>query len=395
MTRVTLLPRRARPFFARHPWLFAGSIANVDGPAEPGAEVSVFSHENKFIARGLFNPASAIRVRLYRWDDEPLDETFWTGRIDSAVSLREKTLGYAPTEDAACRLIFSEADGLSGLTVDRYGSWLVAQITSLALHERRDLLAKLLLDRTNARGISFRQDFSIAKQEGLPPTDGHIIGAEPPEDLVVVENGVKYAVNLKLGQKTGFYLDQKDNRAAVSRYAKDQRMLDLFCYTGGFGLNAVKNGGASHVLGFDSSAPVIESARKNAILNEAPSMRFECADVFDALAKLRERNEKFGLIVCDPPKFAKAAAGVEDALKGYARLNAMALEVLEPGGILATCSCSGLVDRDSFAGVIAQVGERAGRSILILESRGPSPDHPIITSCPETAYLKCLICRVG
>lgn len=304
-------------------------------------------------------------------------------------------LGYAPSDDSACRLVFSEADGLSGLTVDRFGGHLVAQITSLALFERRELLVRLLVERTGARGVVFRTDRAIAEQEGLPPSDGIVFGEEPPEDLQIAENGVSYRIDLRSGQKTGFYLDQRDNRAAVSRYARGRRVLDLFSYTGGFALNAMKNGGAAHALGFDSSAPAIEAARRNAILNGVAGARFEEADVFDALGKLRDRGERFGLVVCDPPKFTRGPRSVEDAIKGYLRLNRMAADVVEPGGVLATCSCSGLIDRSAFAGVVAQVAELSGRPIQILESRGPSPDHPILTSCPETAYLKCLICRVG
>ena len=395
MTRVTLLPRRARPFFARHPWLFAGSIAGMGGPAAPGDEVIVASHEGQFIARGLFNPRSAIRVRLYRWDDEPLDEAFWRGRIDEAVRLREGTLGLSPAPDSACRLVFSEADGLSGLTVDRYGNWLVAQVTSLALFERRDLLVRLLVERTGASGVVFRTDRAIAEKEGLPSEEGEDFGATPPDDLTIVENGVSYLINLRAGQKTGFYLDQRDNREAVARYARGRRVLDLFCYSGGFALNAEKNGGAAVAIGIDSSSPAIELARANATRNGLDTMRFEVGDGFDALAGFRARGETFGLVVCDPPKFARGPKSVDDALKGYLRLNRLAVDCLEPGGILATCSCSGLIDRLEFAGVLARVAELAGRPIQILESRGASPDHPILTSCPETAYLKCLICRVG
>lgn len=395
IARVVLLPRRARPFFARHPWLFAGSIGRVEGTVGPGDEVAVLSHEGQFLARGLFNPHSAIRVRLYRWEDAPLDEAFWRARIDAAVGLREGLLGHAPSADSACRLIFSEADGLSGLTVDRYGDWLVAQVTSLALFARRDALVRLLAERTEARGVLLRVDPAIAAQEGLPEADGLALGAEPPTDLLLVENGVSYRIDLRSGQKTGFYLDQRDNRAAVARYARGRRVLDLFCYSGGFALQALKNGGAEHATGLDSSAPAIEAARRNAVLNGVSNARFETAEVFDALARLRDRGERFGLVVCDPPKFARGARAVDDAMRGYLRLNRLAADVVEPGGVLATCSCSGLIDRATFAGVLAQVAELSGRPIQILESRGPSPDHPILTSCPETSYLKCLIAHVG
>ncbi len=392
--RVVLLPRRARPFFARHPWVFAGSIGRVEGTVAPGEEVAVVSHEGQFVARGLFNPHSAIRVRLYRWDDAALDEAFWRDRIDAAVRLRSDLLRF-DGPGKACRLVFSESDGISGLTVDRYDRWLVAQVTSLALFERKDLLIRLLVERTGAEGMVLRTDRAIAGQEGLPSVETELVGAEPPDDLRIEENGVAYHVDLKGGQKTGFFLDQRDNRAAVARYASGRRMLDLFCYTGGFALNALKNGGAPYALGFDSSASAIEAARRNAVTNGIGAARFETADVFDALARIRDRGERFGLVVCDPPKFARGARAVDDALKGYLRLNRMAVDALEPGGVLATCSCSGLIDRESFAGVLAQVAELANRPIQILESRGPSPDHPVSASCRETDYLKCLICRVG
>lgn len=394
MTRVVLLPRRARPFFARHPWVFAGSIARVDGPVAPGDEVTVVSHEGQFVACGLFNPHSAIRVRLYRWEDAPLDEDFWRERIAAAVRLRSEILRYDGPNSAA-RLVFSESDGMSGLTVDRYDRWLVAQFTSLALFARKDLLVRLLIERTGAEGVVLRVDRTIAEQEGLPPADGPAFGLEPPDDLRIVEHEISYGVHLRSGQKTGFYLDQRDNRAAVARYASGRKVLDLFCYTGGFALNALKHGGASHALGFDSSAPSIDAARANAVANGIGSARFETADVFDALTKIRDRGDRFGLVVCDPPKFARGPRTVDDALKGYLRLNRLAVDALEPGGILATCSCSGLIDRTMIAGVLAQVAELSGLPIQILESRGPSPDHPVSVSCQETDYLKCLICRVG
>ena len=394
MTRVILLPRSARPFFARHPWVYTGSIARVEGRPEPGAEVAVVSHEGQFVARGLFNPHSAIRVRLYRWDDAPLDEDFWRARIDAAVSLRSDVLRRDEPE-SACRMIFSEADGISGLTVDRYDRWLVAQFTSLALYVRKDMLIRLHIERTAAEGVVPKVDHAIADLEGLPKDDGAVVGTEPPEGVSIVENGVRYAANLRAGQKTGFYLDQRDNRAAVARYAAGRRVLDLFCYTGGFALNALKNGGATHALGFDSSAPSIDAARANAVANEIGSCRFEVADVFDALEKVRARGERFGLVVCDPPKFARGGRDVQEALKGYLRLNRLAVDAVEPGGVLATCSCSGKIDRSTLAGVLAQVAELSGRTIQILESRGPSADHPVSVSCSETDYLKCLICRIG
>ncbi|MBX6311433.1 MAG: class I SAM-dependent rRNA methyltransferase [Isosphaeraceae bacterium] len=391
--RVVIKPRRARPFFARHPWVFAGSIERVEGTPAPGDEVDVVSHEGVWIGRGLFNPASAIQVRLYRWDDGPLDEAFWRERLAAAVRLRMQVLGL-DSSGGACRLVFSESDGLSGLTVDRYDRWLAVQFTSRALHERRDLLVRLLVEQTGAEGVMLRTERGIAEQEGLEARDGPIFGRVPEGPIAIVEHGISYQVDLGTGQKTGFYLDQRDNRRAVAALAAGRRVLDLFCYTGGFALNCLRHG-AIHALGIDSSATAIELARQNAVANGTGSARFEAADVFEALDTLRASEQRFGLVVCDPPKFARHIRGVEDALRAYLRLNRMAVDVLEPDGLLATCSCSGHVDRLTFAQMLGQVAELSGRSIQILEQRGQAADHPVSASCLETEYLKCFLCRVS
>jgi 23S rRNA (cytosine1962-C5)-methyltransferase len=395
MTTVTLKPRRARPFFARHPWVFASSIAAVEGDARPGSEVTLRSYDGAFIARGLFNPHSAIRARLYRWEDAPLDECFWAERIGAAIRLRREILGL-DAERSACRLIFSESDGLSGLAVDRYDRWLVAQFTSLALYELRGMLLKLLADATGAEGILLRTERGVAGLEGLDlkPQQEAALGQWPGEPITIVEHGLSYRVDTRAGQKTGFYLDQRENRREAARYASGRRVLDLFCYTGGFGLNALRHGGARSVLGIDSSSHAIEQARDNARANGLEA-DFEAADVFEALDRLAASGERFGMIICDPPKFARSPRAVEDALKGYIRLNRAALDVLERDGVLVTCSCSGHVDRQLFAEVLGQVAEQSGRAIQILDQRGQAPDHPVSASCLETEYLKCFICRVG
>ena len=392
--RVILKPRMARPFFGRHPWVFAGSIGQVEGEPAAGDEVELVSREGLFVARGLFNPQSAIRVRLYRWDDAPLDPSFWRDRLAAAVRMRTDVLGIRDP-DVPCRLIFSEADGLSGLTVDRYGRYLAVQFTSLALFLRREELVKILVELTGAEGVYLRTERGIGAQEGLEAQDGPIWGAEPPESMEVVEQGITYQIDLRIGHKTGFYLDQRDNRRAAARYASGKRVLDVFCYTGGFALQALKHGGATHALGIDSSAPAIERARRNAVANGLGSARFEVADAFEALERLRASGERFGLVICDPPKFARHPKAVEDAVKGYLRLNRGAVDVLEPDGVLVTCSCSGHVDRDLFADVLAQVAELSGRPIQFLERRGQAADHPVSASCQETDYLKCFVCRVG
>jgi 23S rRNA (cytosine1962-C5)-methyltransferase len=392
--RVVLRPRRARPFFARHPWVFESSIERIVGEPAAGDQVDVETHDGRFIARGLYNPASVIRVRLFRWDDGPLDEAFWSGALAAAARLRASTLGLGAL-GGAYRLVFSEGDGLSGLTVDRYDRWLIAQFTSLALYRHRELILRLLIESTGALGVVARTERGIAGREGLQPGDETRLGSIPDEPVEIVEHGVRYLVDLRPGQKTGFYLDQRANRRAVADYCRGARVLDLFCYTGGFSLCAARHGQAAQTLGVDSSVPAIELARRHAATNQIDRAEFESGDALAVIERLREEGRRFDVVICDPPKFARQAKDVERALKAYLRLNLAAIDVLEPDGILVTCSCSGLVGRELFAEVIASVAEESRRPIQILEQRGQSPDHPVSASCLETEYLKCLICRVG
>ena len=397
MTRpqVVLKSRRALPFFNRHPWVFAGAIARVDGDPGPGDVVELRADDGKFIAQGLFNPHSNIRVRLYAWNEEAtFDEAFWGERIDRAIALRRQ-LSPQSTLETACRLIYSESDDLSGLVVDRYGDWLLVQITSLALAARRELLVGLLREKLRPAGMWLRTEKGIGSSEGLEAADGLIEGTEPSRPLFIEEHGVRYGVDVVQGQKTGFYLDQRDNRAAAAKYVAGGRVLDLFCYTGGFGLSSVVLGNAKSALGIDVSRPALEMARANAKLNGvSEKLRFEESEVFEALERLSGAGERFDAVILDPPKMIRHRAGIEKALRGYFSLNRLAVDVLEPRGILVTCSCSGLVSREEFEGMLSTVGARSGRSIQILESRGQSPDHPVSVHCPETAYLKCVICRV-
>jgi 23S rRNA (cytosine1962-C5)-methyltransferase len=392
-SRVVIQPRRSRPFFARHPWVFTGSIGQIEGQPACGEEVRVVSAEGQFIARGLINPAGNLRVRLYRWQDAPLDESFWSSALELALGLR-RDLRTGDPEAGAQRLVSSEGDGLSGLTVDRYGPWLIAQFTSRALWEWRNVLAGLLQDRVVPRGMRLRFDSTQAARENTAVPPDEVRGACPEGPVEIVENGLTFEVDLAEGQKTGFYLDQSANRRRAGTFAQGRSALDLFCYTGGFALNLAAHGPAREVLGIDSSAPAIERARRNARRNGLDPVEFQAADVFRSLETLRAAGRRFGLIVCDPPRFARSQRDVEAALNGYLRLNRAALELLEPGGILVTCSCSGFVDRASFLAVLSEVATLSQRTIRILESRGQPADHPVSVSCPETEYLKCLIARV-
>ncbi|MEX0700682.1 MAG: class I SAM-dependent rRNA methyltransferase, partial [Planctomycetales bacterium] len=391
---VTLKPRRAMPFFNRHPWVFAGAIHRVQGDPSPGAEVRLHADDGEFIARGLFNPHSNIRVRLYGWnEDEPLEANLWSRRLDQAIALRRRLFPDMSTE-TACRMVASEADGISGLTVDRYGDWLLAQFTSLALWQRRDEFVRLLSEKLQPAGIWLRTEKGIRESEGLEVADGLVAGREPPRPLFIEENGVRYGVDVVEGQKTGFFLDQRENRRAVAAYVAGRRVLDVFCYSGGFALACAVQGGAKEVLGIDSSAPAITLARANAELNGvADRVRFEQGQAFEALERLRDAGERFDAVVLDPPKMTRHRKGLEQALRGYHSLNHLAVEVLAPDGLLVSCSCSGLVSREEFEAMLASVAQRSGRSIQILEARGQAPDHPVSTQCAETAYLKCSICR--
>jgi len=335
-------------------------------------------------------------VRLYGWDTlQPLDEAFWSQRLDEAIRLRRDVLKLCEP-DSACRLVFSEADGLSGLVVDRYGDWLSVQLTSLALASRREMLVRLLNEKLSPAGIWLRTERGIREAEGLEISDGLLCGAEPPRPLVIEEHSLRYAVDIVQGQKTGFFLDQRDNRREVAKYVRaDGRVLDVCCYTAGFAMNAVRHGGAREVLAIDASEPALATARANVASNElSHTIRFEKSDAFKALEALRNAGERFDLIVLDPPKLARHARGIDEALRGYHGLNRLAMEVLVPDGILVTCSCTGYVERQMFEVMLAEAARSAKKNAQILEARGASADHPTSVACKETDYLKCYIVRV-
>lgn len=391
--RVILQPRRARPFYGRHPWVFAGAIASVEGEPADGAEVELVSHTGNFIARGLYNSRSQIRVRLYSWSpDVPLEEAFFRDRLTAALQLRSLLGVGGPGR--ACRLVFSEGDGLSGLTVDQYDRWLILQFTGLGLAQRRELFCDLLTDLVHPEGIYLRTERGIGQLEGLEVHDGLLRGVFPAGPIVIDEDGLRFRVHLAEGQKTGFYLDQRDNRAAVARLARGRRMLDAFCYTGGFGLHAAR-AGATSVLGIDVSEPALALARENAALNGFQNLTFERGDVFERLEALAAADEKFGLLVLDPPKFARARSAVDEALRAYRRLQTAALRLLENDGILVFCCCSGLINFTMLDELLAQVAAEQRREVQILAHRGQAPDHPVSAVCLESNYLKCLVCRVG
>jgi 23S rRNA (cytosine1962-C5)-methyltransferase len=387
-----LQPRRARPFFGRHPWVYAGAVSAVTGGPPDGAVVDLVSSAGNFVARGLFNRQSKIRVRLYSWDaEQALDRDFWRGRIEAALKLRQMLDLDGPGK--ACRLVFSEGDGLSGLTVDRYDRWLVMQFTALGLAQRREMLGAICAELCQPEGIYLRTERGVGKLEGLELQDGPLWGTAPAGPVTVEENGLKFLVDVAEGQKTGFYTDQRDNRAAAAKLARNRRVLDAFCYTGGFGLSAARSGAAS-VLGIDVSEPALQLARENAKLNGMDNVTFERGAVFAKLDALVAAGEKFGLVVLDPPKFARTRSAIDEALRGYRRLQTLGLRLLEPDGFLVICCCSGLITQAMLEELVGHVSAEERREVQILERRGQAPDHPVSAACLESNYLKCLICRV-
>jgi len=393
MTKVILKPKRAQPFFGRHPWVYAGAIDRVDGQTSDGDEVDLVSNADNFVARGLFNSQSKIHVRLYSWEQGvELDRAFFRDRLERAVHLRHDILK-VNGQDAGYRVVFSEADFLSGLVVDRYGDWLTVQFTALGLAKRREMIVDVLCELLKPRGIYLRTEKGIGKLEGVELHDGLLWGEAPPPDLAIAENGLRFFIDLAEGQKTGYYLDQRDNRLAVARLTVGKRVLDAFCYSGGFSLHSAK-AGATEVLGVDASEVALELARRNAAANGIANATFECADVFRHMADLASAGRQFDVIVLDPPKFARNRAAVPEALKGYRRLHQLALKLLARDGLLVSCCCTGLVTLQELEDIIGQVSVDQRRDLQILERRGSAPDHPVAITCPQSSYLKCIISRI-
>jgi len=393
LPRVILAPGREHTTEARHPWLFSGAVDRVEGSPADGDEVVLADSEGRAVGRGLWNSRSQIRVRVYTTDPEAaLNEAFWRGRLSRALQVRRQIPDLTPSDPV--RLVFSEADGLSGLVVDRMGGWLVVQLTSLALHRRLDILLDALEEEFRPEGIMLRTEKGILEEEGLELTDGILRGKEPEGPVPLVDGPLRMLADLRTGQKTGFYLDQRWNRRAVAKWAEGRRAADVCTYSGGFALHLARAGAAS-VVGVDVSASALDLAAEHAKLNDMEDrLRWVRSDAAKWLESEVAEGRSYDLIVLDPPRFARSRRGVPGALRGYGRLNEAAVRILEPGGILATFSCSGRVTREAFAGVLAEVAGRTGRRLRILESLGQPADHPVDPNTPETAYLKGFILQV-
>ncbi|GAB5403447.1 MAG: class I SAM-dependent methyltransferase [Aureliella sp.] len=392
---IYLNQKKARNFTGHHPWILSHSVIQPTIELQAGTIVELVTPQGKWIARGIYNPASRIRVRLYQWQqDEQLDAAWVQKQLSSAVSLRRIQADLSD-ERLAVRLVNSEGDGLSGLIVDKFGSHVVVQFTSLAMFKWKDAIVDCLNEQLAPSEISLRIDEKTASNEGLEQLDTTSSGSPLPDEIEVEENGIKLAIELQSGQKTGYYLDQRKNRLAAAKWIRDGAMLDVCSYHGGFTLAALRHGSPDSVRAVDSSAVALERLQKNAQLNGFENIDTVKADCFDYLEQLAKSEERFQTIVLDPPRMAGNRNQVPAALRAYHRLNLSAVNSILPGGILVTCSCSGRVSRADFSGMLGSVSKRTRRPIQIVEMLGADFDHPVSVNCPETEYLKCFICRVG
>ena len=395
---ITLKAGREKSLQRRHPWIFSGAVDVIDGAPVSGDTVPVRDAEGNFLAWAAYNANSQITARVWSWDEnETIDAEFFVTRIVNALAMR-RTLGLLPVATRGgegARLIHAESDGLPGLIVDQYGDVLVMQLGSAGPEHWRETIADILQELCSPVCIYERSDSDGRELEGLPARSGVLRGALP-DKVEVTEHGLRFAVDVATGQKTGFYLDQRDNRALTGSLAQDKDVLNCFCYTGGFSLYALR-GGAKSVLSIDSSQEALQLAQRNVELNGLDSARAEwqCADVFEALRKLRDQNRKFDLIVLDPPKFAPTAAFAEKAARAYKDINLLGFKLLRPGGLLFTYSCSGGISDDLFQKIIAGAALDAGVNAQIVKKLHAAPDHPVLLSFPEGAYLKGLVLRVS
>src|SRR5579871_2069145 len=365
-----------------HPWIFSSDLTDR-GESQPGDAVRVLDPRNKFLGVAHYSSTSQIALRLLSGKSEPIDRAFFLRRLSQAIAHRERVV----QGSTAYRVVSSEGDLLPGLIVDRYASWLVLQTLNQGMDRARDLIVNCLEELLHPEGILARNDASVRRLEGLP-LETVVVTGEIPERVPIEMNGLKFEADLLRGQKTGIYLDQRENYVAAAHYARG-RVLDCFTSTGGFALHMASR--AETVEAVDSSAPALATAENNARLNRLTNIQFRQADVFEFLAGV---NRKYAAVVLDPPAFAKSRKQVDDAARGYKEINLRALRLLEPGGILVTCSCSHHISEATLFEIVAEAALDAGKTLRVLERRSQASDHPILLTVPETLYLKCLILEV-
>ncbi|MBF0154740.1 MAG: class I SAM-dependent methyltransferase [Magnetococcales bacterium] len=394
MAAVILKTGRDKSLRRRHPWVFSGAVAEVRGAPRPGETVAILSAKEEHLGWGAYSPTSGIPVRVWSFDPAScVDREFFHRRLLAAIGLR-RTLSTLNRSNA-WRLVNAESDGLPGLVVDRYGEFLVVQISAAGPEHWRTTLVELLDDIVPGLGIWERSDLEVRRKEGLVPRTGPLSGRHPPSVVEIHEGEVRFWVDVMSGQKSGFYLDQRDNRARVAACASGGKVLNVFSYTGGFGLCALA-GGADQITQVDASEAALALARENLALNGHDPARADYlgGNAFDVLRRLRDQGVHFDLVILDPPKFAETAAHLPKAARAYKDINLLGCQLLRPGGTLFTFSCSGHLATDLFCKIVADAALDAGRDARVLERLGAAADHPVALSFPEGEYLKGLVCRV-
>jgi 23S rRNA (cytosine1962-C5)-methyltransferase len=392
MVSIVLKPGREKSLLRHHPWIFSGAIETVEGDPHAGETVEILSCERDFLGFGAYSPHSQIRVRVWTFQKEqPIDSSFFRAGMDRAIQSRAACL---PSRESACRLINAESDGFPGLVVDKYGEFLVCQFLSAGSEFWKEEIILQLAQILSPAGIYERSDVDVRLKEGLALRTGTLWGESPPELLQIEEGPCRFLVDIRKGHKTGFYLDQRGNREAIADYAHGRSVLNCFSYTGGFGIWALR-GGAVHVTEVESSSIAIGLSAHHAEINGFDSGKVDHlqGDVFGVLREFRNSDRRFELIVLDPPKFVDSRAQMLKGTRGYKDINLLAFKLLNPGGILFTFSCSGLVTPDLFQKIVADAALDAGRAAQILRTLTQSPDHPTSLNFPEGAYLKGLVCR--
>jgi 23S rRNA (cytosine1962-C5)-methyltransferase len=389
MSKVLLKPGREKSLKRRHPWVFNGAVARVEGKPANGETVDVLASSGELMGRGAWSGNSQMSVRMWTFSDEPVDEGFFRRKLTDAVQMRKPPV--VPAGTTGIRLVHSESDGLPGFTADLFDEYLVCQISSAGAEFWKGTLIRLLREIVPCQGIYERSDLSVRKKEGLKETAG-ILGGTVPELVEFKEVGRIYQVNVRHGHKTGFYLDQRENRSLVGACADGLEVLDCFSYTGGFSVAALC-GGASHVTVLDSSGPALEQARNNIRLNNVSDDRYTLleADVFQSLRKFHAEQRRFGMIILDPPKFVETQAQIDKGARAYKDINRLAFHLLNPGGLLFTFSCSGHMEDMLFQKIVADAALDAGTEAKILRWLAQAPDHPVVMSFPEGKYLKGLM----
>lgn len=384
--RVRLSRKRTQQLTSGHLWVYDTEVESVAGDPAPGDLVDLFTDTSRFCGRGFYNPSSKIRCRILTFKDEPIDADFWAARLRSAGSLRARVV----SDTSAYRLVHGESDLLPGLIVDRYGDLLVMQTLSLGMDRRKAALADLLMTQTGARSVYQRNDSHSRAQEGLPVETGFVRG-EGPTLVEVTEGRARFLVDIAQGQKTGWFCDQRENRLAAASLASGADVLEVFCHTGAFGIQAALHGARS-VVGLDVSASAVARSREHAALNKVEHLcRYEETDAFKALRRLERQGDRYDGIILDPPAFARHRQAVPQALAGYKDINLRALALLRPEGWLVTCSCSHHVSEDAFWQAIREAARDAKRPLRLLEARSQARDHPVLAGMPETRYLKCFV----